>query len=353
MRTQVQEPACPRCATVAACQVIRAQTAREAEVGKGPRERRRPTRGHRIHHLWRHRCAQHGSRVAQCVVQRPRQTELRRAWGKLRPKFALAREVTQQTINVEQVTQAVVELAFVEEVCGAVQHHVGGCQDEHTIMPRHGNRRLAHGLRVGAHACGLGKNRMVHVDHRSAPKVLHRRNLMHPLSVVALVVRIVVVADPALHHQRRFNLRQRLLRHDDVDVGKHAPLSDRQASHHVGGALQQDQRHPAGYQGASNAFHLPADRGALPFGDDHCRQKMQASGRNRDREAPVAARLMGESTQQIGTPGLPDQQVPCLLAEPAEGGRAKQACYDEIGARHVVSGTGNSSNARTASSRSP
>ena len=57
----------------------------------------------------------------------------------------------------------------------------------------------------------------------------HRRQLVHPLAVIALVVRVVVRRIPAVPHESRLHLRQRVLGHQNIDIGEQAALRGAQS----------------------------------------------------------------------------------------------------------------------------
>ena len=72
--------------------------------------------------------------------------------------------------------------------------------------------------RIGLEPGCFGQDRVVHVEHRVPEYVLHRRQLMHPLAVVLLVVGRVVGAGPTTRHERGLNLRQSGLGYQEVNV---------------------------------------------------------------------------------------------------------------------------------------
>jgi hypothetical protein len=104
------------------------------------------------------------------------------------------------------------------------------------------------------------------VHHRTTPHMDHGRQLMHPLAVVALVVGARLRADPAIEHQRAFDLAQGIARHQHVDVPEQAAHGHRMVSDHVGRALEQHDRDAQAFQRRLQAVHLPEHGLPLPGG---------------------------------------------------------------------------------------
>jgi hypothetical protein len=87
---------------------------------------------------------------------------------------------------------------------------------------------------------------MVHVEDRLPADVLERRQLMHPLAVIALVVGSRLGCRPAAAHQRGFNLGEGAPGHEDVDVREDAAAGSPQPGEQVRRALEQNDRDAAG-----------------------------------------------------------------------------------------------------------
>lgn len=104
--------------------------------------------------------------------------------------------------------------------------------------PASGTAAGAQQFRIRPGRCGFWQDRMMHIDQALAPDKLHRRQLEHPIAVVALVVFGVMVGGPAVRHQRRFHLAEPLFRHQDIDIREQPARRRRQARHCIGGALQ-------------------------------------------------------------------------------------------------------------------
>jgi len=70
--------------------------------------------------------------------------------------------------------------------------------------------------------------------------MLQRRDLVHPLAIVMLVVIVLFDARPAAGGQRSFGTRDRGTRHQDVDVAEQSAGSGGQAGRNVGRAFEQN-----------------------------------------------------------------------------------------------------------------
>jgi hypothetical protein len=178
--------------------------------------------------------------------------------------------------------------------------------------------------RVRAPRRRLGQDRMVHVDHIPAAQMLHRRQLVHPLAVIALVVVVLVEAGPAMQHEAGLDPAQVRLRHQDVDIGKHPAASSGQARHRIGGALQQDQRQAQAGQGAPDLHHLVTHRLGMAGAGHAC--PLQVGARRR-RHLPEQAGILEQYQQDradIGAGRLAQQQVPASQVEPGDGSGVAQ-----------------------------
>src|SRR2546422_722934 len=81
---------------------------------------------------------------------------------------------------------------------------------------------------------------MVHIEQRRARHVAQWRKLVHPATVIALIVGLMMRRGPPVQHKRGFDLWQCALRNQDIDVRKHATFGRRQPGKEIGCALQQN-----------------------------------------------------------------------------------------------------------------
>jgi hypothetical protein len=79
---------------------------------------------------------------------------------------------------------------------------------------------------------------MMDVDESASLRVAKRRQLVHPGSIVTLLVRLVLDRLPARMNQSPFDLREGFSWHHDVDVANQTTLRDRQPRGHVGRTLE-------------------------------------------------------------------------------------------------------------------
>ena len=131
---------------------------------------------------------------------------------------------------------------------------------------------------------------MVEVEHRAALLMPHRRQLVHPLSVVAFVVRRLLDECPSMLVQRGLRPRQIGRRHQDVDVCDDASDGTREAGSGIAGALEEHWPDINGQQCTVDAVNLPAD------------QPLELVPANASRREPVS-RPVGKT---VGQPQLLD-----------------------------------------------
>ena len=131
-------------------------------------------------------------RPSQRVMEHPAELELVGAREQRRPERVIDAEVADQRIEVDQVARGVAELLVVKEVRRAVHDHVGGREHGEPRRIGQGNRGVQQQCGVGMRARSLRDDRVVHVEDGQSLDVLHRRQLVHPLPVVALVVGVMM-----------------------------------------------------------------------------------------------------------------------------------------------------------------
>ena len=160
------------------------------------------------------------------------------------------------------------------------------------------------------------------VDGIAAPQVHHRRQLMHPGAVIALVVGIVVGAGPAMHHQRVFHVVQLVLRHEDVDVREQAATAGWQAGHRVCSAFEQNQGQAQLGQIAADALDFVAGQAPMTQRDDARRFQVLARLWRHVVEQAVLLEQEDQDGADIGAVGLAQQAVPARqVKQPDPAGR--------------------------------
>ena len=171
--------------------------------------------------------------------------------------------------------------------------------------------RHAHPVRARAtERCGERHDGVMHIDHGHAADMPHRWQLMHPCTIVALIISIVMSTGPAMQHERSFDMIKLVARNENIDIGKHAARRARQFRHDIGGALQQHEFDAGGLQCRLDVpdFLLYSQRMALlqgmgPF-------KMAAWWIRHGRQQILSSKAGVQATQQISAARLANQQVP-------------------------------------------
>ena len=247
--------------------------------------------------LRRHGRPEAARRVTQGIVERARQIELGRAAGQLLPETRFLSEVAQQAVEIRQIAESLTQVVVVKQMRRAVQHHVCRAQNTQAIVACDRPRRRDELGRIRLQARGARQYRVVDVEHRHADVVPQRRQFVHPLPVVLLVVGVVMGRRPAVDEQRGFDLGEPVHRHEDVDIREHAAACRRQLRFEIGGPLEQN-------DGDVDAGERVADAGDLaPYGlglrlcDDERRLQMGARRRrNPQQQAPAPPRRRRRAT---------------------------------------------------------
>lgn len=201
--------------------------------GTGPaRQRRGEVRGNG-------RSKQPG-RERQRMAQRPAGPVQPGPFRQMIPEAGLGRELLQQFMQVDEFAQPLGQITVLEQVQRGMHHHVGwircpGGPAEHVDGDRVAQQRR----HIRADAAGGRQDCVVHVHHRRPVAVPQRRQLVHPLPVVALVVVVQLHALPSRRPQRLLDRRQSVAGHEDVDVGRDPAAGHTQIKQRVGGALQE------------------------------------------------------------------------------------------------------------------
>ena len=120
-------------------------------------------------------------------------------------------------MHIEQVAQGVIKFPLLIKMGSAVQDHVGRPKDKQAGGLRRSNvfhEQFPVDFETGCRR----SDRVVQIDHCSAADVPERRNFVHPLTVIALVIRITFSADPAGGKKRPLHFWQLARIDHDVDV---------------------------------------------------------------------------------------------------------------------------------------
>ena len=170
------------------------------------------------------------------------------------------------------------------------------------------------GIRVVA--CGVGQDRVMHVDHGGALDVLQRGDLVHPAAVVALVVLRQAGGVPACQHECGLGLRQPLARHQNIDVIEQSPRRSGQVGGDVGRALEHDQRTVEIGQRSAKLSAVPS---APP-----CAACRPAFRRHRNASAPPLVLRPSTRAGESGAPDVPAVR-PRVPAAPACPTRSRKS----------------------------
>ncbi len=108
---------------------------------------------------------------------------------------------------------------------------------------------------------------------------------MHPLSVIALVVRSSFACRPAVEHQCRFGVGEGAPWDKDIDVREDASAGCAEPGTKVGRALEQNDGHATAGERSVDVSDFPAHRVGLSSTERLCGEQM-------------CARRLGHLTQQ-------------------------------------------------------
>ena len=241
--------------------------------------------------------------------------------------------LAQQRVEVDQVAQPVLPLALVEQMRRAVQHQIDRRRDAEARVAGQRPGASQDQVRTGLDARRLGQDVVVQVEHGLALDVRHRRQLVHPLAVVALLVRVVGAAVPAAQHQGGFGRGELLARDQQVDVGEQPPRARGQARSGIGRALEQHDR-PAGLgQRGRELGQLPM-HGAFLLRRHGVGGVQMALHRQRDRRLDAgAARECGQAAEQAGRMRLRHEGVPVGEIESGHRGGLGQRTHQSVPGR--------------------
>ena len=142
---------------------------------------------------------------------------------------------------------------------------------DHPVFGRQRPDILPRRHRVGQQGVGIGlgprrqrQDGMMHVDHPVTLDMDHRRQFMHPLAIIGIVIGVFLHPFPARRHQRRLDLRHCRTRHQNIQVADEAALPRHQSSGCIGRAFEHHQPHAERRQRRRRAIRLPQGLARLP-----------------------------------------------------------------------------------------
>jgi len=198
-----------------------------------------------------------------------------------------------------------------------------------------------------------GRIAVVDVDDGRPDRVSQRRQLVHPLPVVALVVGAVVRGEPAVEHQCRFDLRQALERDQYVDVGEQPSPGRGKPGHQVRRALEQDDVDADLGQRLANVGYLPAHGVRLRFGERLRGHEVGTRGRRHAIQQAALGDLVRQPRQQIRSARLEYQRLPLLQVAQGDRLGIAERARDRGSGPVAHDFVANASKSVAASSRSP
>ena len=236
---------------------------------------------------------------------------------------------------------------------GAVQDHVHRRENAESRLARERPRSRQQLGRVGFQTRRDRQDRVVHVEQRLPADVPKRRQLVHPPAVIALVISRRLARVPAVEQQRRFDVRERALWNQDIDVGKHPPASGRQAGDEVGSPLEQDDGNAGGGEGPIDERDFAPNRVGLCLRQrPRCLEVDARRGRH-VRQEPEIVEDRGDARQEAGATCLADERFPLRKAQARQGRRVAQRADDRIWANEAHARSAASSNTAIVSSSAP
>jgi hypothetical protein len=251
--------------------------------------------------------ARQGKRLAQAELTSP--------FDQQRPVGIVHDVQAHQRIEIDQVTHPVGEFGILEQVRRAVEDLIQRIQH----MPA-GPRRLSDSgqqqIRIHVHAGHRRQDVVVQIEFQAVLRVAHRWRLVAPLAVVLRVVIIQRQFVPASGCQTPLCIRQRRQRNQNVDVGRQASATDRQALRDVGTALEQHAGVRCIEQCDADAFGGPLQRPRLPTCEAQLGREMARGRFGHPVHARVGGHRLGEPSQQPQPAAEPDDPLP-LRKRPA------------------------------------
>jgi len=116
----------------------------------------------------------------------------------------------------------------------------------------------------------------MNIERGAAGAVLQRRELVHPFTVVAIVVSAVRRVVPALLVQEALNAAEFSARHQHIDIRQQATPRARQICREVGRAFEQSPRDVGGIKHPAQTIDLPACAALVRAGHAMVRPQMTA-----------------------------------------------------------------------------
>ena len=181
--------------------------------------------------------------------------------------------------------------------------------------------------------------------------MLQRWQLVHPAPVIAIVVGVALLADPARREQRAFDGAELAPIDHDVDIGKEPARCRRKPGCQIGGALEQHDRRVERVERAADAVDFPHHLMALALG--HAEGAFEVLARPVRHVAHPASidETLRQAGLQAALAGLPEHALPIARRQAGRRIRLDQQSGQEIAAHGRVASSRLSKMATASSSR--
>ena len=156
-----------------------------------------------------------------------------------------------------------------------------------------------------------------------------------------------------MEQQCRFDVRERSLRNQDVDVGKHPAARRRQPGDEVGSPLEQDDGNAGGGKRPIDERDFAPNRVGLCLRQRPRRLEMDARRGRHLLQKPEIVEGQGDARQEAGATCLADERFPLRKAQARQGRRVAQREDDRIWADEGHARRAASSNTAIVSSSAP
>ena len=213
--------------------------------------------------------------VPEAVKEGAFQIKLSARPQKIVPEMGFPSEMIQELVKIEDLRQTAPEVSVLKQVSGRVQDHMGRTQ--HLKRGRlQINGAGEEQAWIGMEAPALREDRVMNVDDGPPVAVPKRRQLVHPLAVIPLIVRVQIDRFPSVLRQGCLHGCQLLPRDHNVHIRAEPAFRHRQSPHQIGGAFEQDDGRPRRSEGLSDSVHLPAQDPRILGGQRACRLQVRA-----------------------------------------------------------------------------
>jgi hypothetical protein len=160
-------------------------------------------------------------------------------------------------IQINEVPNRAGDLTIVEQMSCGVQHHVRWT--ENVCIGSHLLRALEEPLGRRPQATRAGQDRVMNIDDRRPIAMHHRRQLVHPLAVVPVIVRIKIWKLPPTLAQQGLDPRKIRAWNEHVDISHAATDAWWQPRTDVRRTFEQNPPLAGPQKRASQPVDLPSD----------------------------------------------------------------------------------------------